>query len=42
VKGFTVDGHRFVEQAVANGAVAVMTDEVDTPVPVLRSTTPGR
>jgi UDP-N-acetylmuramoyl-L-alanyl-D-glutamate--2,6-diaminopimelate ligase len=36
VKGFTVDGHRFVEQAVANGAVAVMTsDEVDTPVPVL-------
>ncbi|HSJ27046.1 MAG TPA: UDP-N-acetylmuramoyl-L-alanyl-D-glutamate--2,6-diaminopimelate ligase [Acidimicrobiia bacterium] len=36
VKGFSVDGHRFIEQAVASGAVAVMTsEEVEAPVPVL-------
>ena len=37
VKGFSTDGHRFVDQAVANGAVAaVVTDDVETTVPVLR------
>ncbi|MEX1004008.1 MAG: UDP-N-acetylmuramoyl-L-alanyl-D-glutamate--2,6-diaminopimelate ligase [Acidimicrobiia bacterium] len=37
VKGFSTDGHRYLEQAVANGAVAaVVTDEVETTIPVLR------
>lgn len=37
VKGFTSDGHRFLSQAVANGAAAaVVTDLVDTTVPTLR------
>jgi UDP-N-acetylmuramoyl-L-alanyl-D-glutamate--2,6-diaminopimelate ligase len=37
VKGFSTDGHRFVDQAVANGAVAaVVTEDVETKVPVLR------
>lgn len=36
VKGFSTDGHRFLEQAVANGAVAaVVTDDVETTIPVL-------
>jgi UDP-N-acetylmuramoyl-L-alanyl-D-glutamate--2,6-diaminopimelate ligase len=36
VKGFTSDGHRFIEQAVANGAVAVVATEfVDAGVPIL-------
>jgi UDP-N-acetylmuramoyl-L-alanyl-D-glutamate--2,6-diaminopimelate ligase len=37
VKGFASDGHRFIDQAVANGAVAaVVTDPVETAIPVLR------
>lgn len=37
IKGFTSDGHRFLDQAVANGApAAVVTDPVDTTVPILR------
>ena len=37
VKGFSTDGHRYLEQAVANGAVAaVVTEDVDTTIPVLR------
>lgn len=37
VKGFTSDGHRYIDQAVANGAVAaVVTEPVETSVPVIR------
>ncbi|MEX1044048.1 MAG: UDP-N-acetylmuramoyl-L-alanyl-D-glutamate--2,6-diaminopimelate ligase [Acidimicrobiia bacterium] len=37
VKGFTVDGHEFIDQAAANGAVAaVVTEDVDARIPVLR------
>ena len=37
VKGFTSDGHRFLDQAAANGAVAaVVTEPVETPLPVIR------
>ncbi|MDX1447905.1 MAG: UDP-N-acetylmuramoyl-L-alanyl-D-glutamate--2,6-diaminopimelate ligase [Acidimicrobiia bacterium] len=37
VKGFNSDGHRFIEQAVANGAVAaVVSDPVSVPVPTVR------
>lgn len=37
VKGFASDGHRFIDQAVANGAVAaVVTEPVETEIPVLR------
>jgi UDP-N-acetylmuramoyl-L-alanyl-D-glutamate--2,6-diaminopimelate ligase len=37
LRGFTVDGHRFVKQAVEKGAVAVLVEEqVDVPVPVVR------
>ncbi|GGJ55088.1 UDP-N-acetylmuramoyl-L-alanyl-D-glutamate--2,6-diaminopimelate ligase [Anoxybacillus voinovskiensis] len=36
IKGFTVDGHAFASQAVANGAVAVIAERpVDVPVPVV-------
>ena len=36
VEGFSVDGHRFIDQAVSNGAVAVVVSEaVETHVPVL-------
>jgi UDP-N-acetylmuramoyl-L-alanyl-D-glutamate--2,6-diaminopimelate ligase len=37
VKGFSTDGHRYLDQAVANGAVAaVVTEDVETTVPVIR------
>jgi UDP-N-acetylmuramoyl-L-alanyl-D-glutamate--2,6-diaminopimelate ligase len=37
VKGFTSDGHRFLDQAVASGAVAVVvTEPVSVDVPMLR------
>lgn len=37
VKGFSADGHRFIDQAVANGAAAaVVTEDVETSVPRLR------
>ncbi|WP_066327214.1 UDP-N-acetylmuramoyl-L-alanyl-D-glutamate--2,6-diaminopimelate ligase [Anoxybacteroides amylolyticum] len=36
IKGFTVDGHAFASQAVANGAVAVIAERyVNVPVPVI-------
>ncbi|MBH8603088.1 UDP-N-acetylmuramoyl-L-alanyl-D-glutamate--2,6-diaminopimelate ligase [Thermoactinomyces sp. CICC 10522] len=36
LQGFNVDGHRFVEQAVANGAAALMVEKpVTAPVPVI-------
>jgi UDP-N-acetylmuramoyl-L-alanyl-D-glutamate--2,6-diaminopimelate ligase len=37
LRGFTVDGHRFVRQAVEQGALAVLVEEdVDVPVTVVR------
>ncbi|MGA9173411.1 MAG: UDP-N-acetylmuramoyl-L-alanyl-D-glutamate--2,6-diaminopimelate ligase [Thermoactinomyces sp.] len=37
LQGFNVDGHRFVEQAVANGAAAVLVEKpVTAPVPVIQ------
>jgi len=41
IKGYTVDGHNYVKQAVARGAVAVMVEddvEVDIPIVKVRST----
>lgn len=36
IKGYTVDGHRFAESAVANGAAAVLAEEeLSLPVPVI-------
>ncbi|MCZ0755531.1 UDP-N-acetylmuramoyl-L-alanyl-D-glutamate--2,6-diaminopimelate ligase [Anoxybacillus sp. J5B_2022] len=36
VKGFTVDGHDFAQQAVVNGAVAVVAERhIEVPVPVI-------
>ncbi|WP_240371753.1 UDP-N-acetylmuramoyl-L-alanyl-D-glutamate--2,6-diaminopimelate ligase [Anoxybacteroides rupiense] len=36
IKGFTVDGHDFAQQAVENGAVAIIAErEVDVSVPVI-------
>ncbi|MCL1990656.1 MAG: UDP-N-acetylmuramoyl-L-alanyl-D-glutamate--2,6-diaminopimelate ligase [Defluviitaleaceae bacterium] len=37
VKGYTVDGHHYVKQAVARGAVAVIVEkDVETDVPVIK------
>ena len=37
LRGFTVDGHRYVAEAVQRGAAAVLVEEtVDLPVPVIR------
>lgn len=37
VKGFTVDGHEFIDQAAASGAVAaVVTEDVDAGIPLLK------
>ncbi|MFP5331854.1 MAG: UDP-N-acetylmuramoyl-L-alanyl-D-glutamate--2,6-diaminopimelate ligase [Acidimicrobiia bacterium] len=37
VKGFTSDGHRYLDQAIANGAVAaIVTEQVDLPIPTIR------
>ncbi|WP_430791410.1 UDP-N-acetylmuramoyl-L-alanyl-D-glutamate--2,6-diaminopimelate ligase [Virgibacillus flavescens] len=35
INGFTVDGHNFIDQAIANGAVAVITEKI---VPITIST----
>ncbi|SEN63420.1 UDP-N-acetylmuramoylalanyl-D-glutamate--2,6-diaminopimelate ligase [Amphibacillus marinus] len=36
LKGYTVDGHRFVDQAVSNGAVAIVAEEeISADVPVI-------
>ena len=36
IKGYTVDGHDYVEQAIKNGAVAVVSEkEIDIAVPVI-------
>jgi UDP-N-acetylmuramoyl-L-alanyl-D-glutamate--2,6-diaminopimelate ligase len=37
IKGFTVDGHKYVNQAVDNGAVAILSEEeLDVDVPVVK------
>lgn len=43
IKGFTVDGHNYVNQAIANGAVAIIAEEaletvVDVPVIIVTDT----
>jgi len=41
VEGFSIDGHRFIPDAVANGAVAVVCGKpVDVDLPVIRVTDP--
>ncbi|KMJ58540.1 UDP-N-acetylmuramoylalanyl-D-glutamate--2,6-diaminopimelate ligase [Bacillus sp. LL01] len=36
IKGYTVDGHQFAKEAVANGAVAIISEKLmDLPVPVI-------
>ncbi|MFD1360247.1 UDP-N-acetylmuramoyl-L-alanyl-D-glutamate--2,6-diaminopimelate ligase [Lentibacillus salinarum] len=43
IEGFTVDGHDFVEQAVSNGATAILAQkEVQASVPVIRLTDTSR
>ncbi|TMN23491.1 UDP-N-acetylmuramoyl-L-alanyl-D-glutamate--2,6-diaminopimelate ligase [Lentibacillus cibarius] len=37
IEGYTVDGHDYINQAIANGAVAILAEkDVDTSVPVIR------
>lgn len=42
VRGYTVDGHRYAEEAVANGAVAILAEEpidgVEVPIVLLQDT----
>ncbi|MFE7064366.1 UDP-N-acetylmuramoyl-L-alanyl-D-glutamate--2,6-diaminopimelate ligase [Sutcliffiella sp. NPDC057660] len=36
IKGYTVDGHNYAEEAIRNGAVAIISEKVlDVPVPVI-------
>jgi UDP-N-acetylmuramoyl-L-alanyl-D-glutamate--2,6-diaminopimelate ligase len=37
IKGFTVDGHKYVNQAIDNGAVAILSEEeLDVNVPIIK------